>query len=78
MDNANCKKTPYYTIDLLPFNKYLSENIFSRYFSSKNESVARLCTNFLRKLSKKSKFHKGTSQRVTSLMAFQGKKFLYS
>ena len=37
------------TLDLLPFNKQLSENSFFRYFSLKNKSVARLCTDFLKK-----------------------------
>jgi len=36
-------------IDLLPFNKQPSENIFFRYFPLKNKSVARLCTDFLKK-----------------------------
>ena len=37
------------TLDLLPFNKQPSENIFSRYFPLKNKSVALLCTDFLKK-----------------------------
>ena len=36
-------------LDLLPFNKQPSENIFFHYFPLKNQSVARLCTDFLKK-----------------------------
>ena len=38
---------------MLPFKKHLSENIFFRYFSSKNASIKGLFKNFLRKIIEK-------------------------